>query len=91
MKIFIMAYARKNLGDDIFIKMLLEKYSQIDFYIKINDEKFVEQLAKNNNLSYAVNIYPRYGSDVGAALRGGNNIKGGLIGPRVSYKSNIYI
>ena len=50
MKIFIMAYARKNLGDDIFIKMLLEKYSQIDFYIKINDEKFVEQLAKNNNL-----------------------------------------
>ena len=37
MKIFIMAYARKNLGDDIFIKMLLEKYSQIDFYIKIND------------------------------------------------------
>ena len=24
MKIFIMAYARKNLGDDIFIKMLLE-------------------------------------------------------------------
>ena len=39
------------------------------------------ELAKNNNLSYAVDIYPRYGSDVGAALRGGNNIKGGLIGP----------
>ena len=41
------------------------------------------ELAKNNNLSYAVDIYPRYGSDVGAALRGGNNIKGGLIGPWV--------
>lgn len=41
------------------------------------------ELAKNNNLSYAVDIYPRYGSDVGAALRGGNNIKGGLIGPGV--------
>ena len=54
MKIFIMAYARKNLGDDIFIKMLLEKYSQIDFYIKINDEKFVEQLAKNNNLNILI-------------------------------------
>lgn len=25
-KVFLMAYARKNLGDDIFIKMLLEKY-----------------------------------------------------------------
>ncbi|MCX0358124.1 M42 family metallopeptidase [Clostridium perfringens] len=41
------------------------------------------ELAKNNDLSYAVDIYPRYGSDVGAALRGGNNIKGGLIGPGV--------
>lgn len=40
-------------------------------------------LAKENNLKYAVDIYPRYGSDVGAALKGGNNIKGGLIGPGV--------
>ena len=39
--------------------------------------------AKENNLKYAVDIYPRYGSDVGAALKGGNNIKGGLIGPGV--------
>lgn len=30
-KVFLMAYARKNLGDDIFIKMLLEKYPEIDF------------------------------------------------------------
>lgn len=40
-------------------------------------------LAKENNLKYAVDIYPRYGSDVGAALRGGNNIRGALIGPGV--------
>lgn len=40
-------------------------------------------LAKENNLNYAIDIYPRYGSDVGAALRGGNNIRGGLIGPGV--------
>ncbi len=40
-------------------------------------------LAKENNLKYAVDIYPMYGSDVGAALRGGNNIKGALIGPGV--------
>lgn len=50
MKIFIMAYARKNLGDDIFIKMLLEKYSQVDFYIKVNDRKFVEKLDEHTNL-----------------------------------------
>ena len=41
-------------------------------------------LAKENNLSYAVDIYPFYGSDVSAALRGGQNIKGGLIGPGVA-------
>ncbi|MGL4740951.1 MAG: M42 family metallopeptidase [Sarcina sp.] len=44
--------------------------------------KFIE-LAKENELSYAVDIYPFYGSDTGAALRGGNDIKGGLIGPGV--------
>lgn len=40
-------------------------------------------LAKNNNLNYAVDIYPMYGSDVGAALKGGNDIRGALIGPGV--------
>lgn len=42
------------------------------------------ELSKANNLNYAVDIYPRYGSDVSAALRGGNNIKGALIGPGVA-------
>ena len=41
-------------------------------------------LAKDNKLNYAVDIYPFYGSDVGAALRGGNDIRGALIGPGVS-------
>ena len=40
-------------------------------------------LAKENGLSYAIDIYPRYGSDVGAALTAGNNIRGALIGPGV--------
>ena len=40
-------------------------------------------LAKTNALKYAVDIYPQYGSDVSAALRAGNNIKGALIGPGV--------
>lgn len=44
--------------------------------------KFIE-LAKANDLNYAVDIYPFYGSDVSAALRGGNDIKGALIGPGV--------
>ena len=40
-------------------------------------------LSKENNIQYAVDIYPMYQSDVSAALKGGNNIKGGLIGPGV--------
>ena len=49
-KVFIMAYARKNLGDDLFIKMLLEKYSNIDFFIKISDYNFLSVLDKYENL-----------------------------------------
>ena len=41
------------------------------------------RLAEENHLSFAVDIYPQYGSDVSAALRGGNNIRGALIGPGV--------
>lgn len=40
-------------------------------------------LAKKHNLNFALDIYPQYGSDVSAALRGGNNIRGALIGPGV--------
>lgn len=40
-------------------------------------------LSTSNKLDFAVDIYPFYGSDISAALRGGNNIKGALIGPGV--------
>jgi len=41
-------------------------------------------LAKELKLNHVLDIYPMYSSDVSAALRGGNDIKGGLIGPGVS-------
>ena len=41
------------------------------------------ELAQAHNLPYAVDIYPYYGSDCGAALKGGNDIRGALIGPGV--------
>lgn len=41
------------------------------------------ELAKRGGLSYAVDIYPHYGSDASAALRGGSNIRAALIGPGV--------
>lgn len=40
-------------------------------------------IAKERKLDYAVDVFPHYGSDVSAALRGGNNIRGGLIGQGV--------
>lgn len=42
------------------------------------------ELSKKYKLGYAVDIYPMYGSDVSSALKAGNNIRGGLIGPGVN-------
>jgi len=41
------------------------------------------ELAKKNDIDYAIDVYPNYGSDVSAALSGGNDIRGALIGPGV--------
>src|SRR5699024_2713677 len=40
--------------------------------------------AKDKELSYAVDIYPMYGSDASAAMSGGANNKAALIGPGVA-------
>lgn len=40
-------------------------------------------LAKENRLSYAVDVYPSYSSDCSTALRSGNDIRYALIGPGV--------
>ena len=41
-------------------------------------------MAKDNKLNYTVDIFPYYGSDVGAARRAGVDIKGALIGTGVA-------
>lgn len=41
-------------------------------------------LAKNNNISYTVDVFPYYSSDVSAASRAGIDCKGALIGTGVS-------
>lgn len=45
--------------------------------------KRLSALAKANNIQHALDIYPYYGSDASAALRGGNDIRAALIGPGV--------
>lgn len=50
------------------------------------DYEMVERLislAKKNGIDYATDVYPYYGSDVGAAWSAGADVKGGLIGPGV--------
>ncbi len=49
----------------------------------------LSELAKANGLAYAIDVYPHYGSDVEATLRGGFDIRHGLIGPGV-YASHNY-
>ncbi len=47
------------------------------------------ELARENSIDYAVDIYPFYGSDVEATLKAGHDIRHGLIGPGV-YASHGY-
>lgn len=50
------------------------------------DYELVERLialAKDHRIDYAVDVYPYYGSDVGAAWDSGADVKGALIGPGV--------
>ena len=42
------------------------------------------KLAQNNDVDYVVDIFPFYGSDIGAAYHAGRDIKGALIGPGVA-------
>lgn len=49
-KVFLMAYLRKNFGDDLFVKMLLEKYKNIEFYIKHDNYVDVDILDQYKNL-----------------------------------------
>ncbi|CEG26996.1 peptidase M42 family protein [Bacillus sp. B-jedd] len=45
--------------------------------------KKLVSLAKENGISYKLDIYPYYGSDASAAIRSGNDIVHGLVGPGI--------
>lgn len=73
------------IGDDLscteYMVSICAKDSSGPYDFGITTELI--NLAKKNNIDYAVDIYPMYGSDVSAALRAGNDIRGALIGPGV--------
>lgn len=67
-------------GNEYSVSICAKDASQVYDYDMTN--KLIE-LAKKAECDYAVDVYFRYGSDVGAARRGGNDIKGGLFGMAV--------
>jgi len=90
------SYIPDSIGELIAIDMgamgddLTCKENQVSICAKDStgpyDYQMVSQLielAKNNGIDYAVDIYPHYGSDASAALHAGHNIKCALIGPGV--------
>lgn len=75
MKVLIDAYCRQNLGDDLFIYSLVQRYKDIDFYIFVREEYkgkydlydnltvFYEN--KENIYDYDINGYKRnYSEDI---------------------------
>ena len=50
-KIFILAYTRQNLGDDLFIYMLLNKYPNVQFYINIENDEHSKLFENFNNIT----------------------------------------
>lgn len=73
------------IGDDLtcteFDVSICPKDSSGPYDYNLTNELI--KIAKEEKLNYAVDIYPYYGSDVSAAMRGGNDIRGGLCGPGV--------
>ena len=50
-KVFIIAYSKTNLGDDLFIDILVNRYKNIEFYTKsIEDYSYI--MNKNANLNF---------------------------------------
>lgn len=50
-KIFILAYARANLGDDLFVYMLLKKYKDVQFYMNIKEDKYQKAFKNFSNIT----------------------------------------
>ena len=50
-KVLLLGYVRKNIGDDLFIAMLLNRYKEIDFLLRIDNEYYYEPFSKYKNCS----------------------------------------
>ena len=82
-------------GEDVSTLIRQEEIGNMTSAIAVYPEvrkilvEMQKKLAKENNIDFAVDVYPHYGSDVDAALKAGYDMKHGLIGPGV-YASHGY-
>jgi colanic acid/amylovoran biosynthesis protein len=49
MNIFVFAFTKMNLGDDLFLKILLERYPNVNFHVKYSPEKLATALNEFDN------------------------------------------
>lgn len=52
MNVRFYGYFAKNLGDDLFFKIALERYPDVDFYLDTNFGYFPEFMFSYSNLHY---------------------------------------
>lgn len=58
-KVFLLAYPEVNLGDDIFVAMLLKRYPDIDFFINIPDVSKRAAFLGLKNISFIEGVSDR--------------------------------
>lgn len=49
-KVLVWAYLKENLGDDLFIKILLDKYKNVEYYFVNIEEKYMRPFNKYKNV-----------------------------------------
>lgn len=49
-KVLVIAYFAKNFGDDLFLKILFERYNNVEWTMNVNDENYRKVFAKYKNV-----------------------------------------
>ena len=76
-KVLLLGYVRKNIGDDLFIAMLLNRYKELDFILRIDNEYYYEPFSKYKNCSIIVtkdDILKQDMSNISACIYVGGSI-----------------
>ena len=63
-KVLLDMYLKKNLGDDLFLKIISERYPNIEFYIQPTTDYEKSFFSKNihfirNNITRAINVFEK--------------------------------